>query len=164
MPKITSLPKAASITVDDIVPIVHNGDNYGVTMDVMKDFFRDSTLALFDAIDDSDQNINEGSAGVEDGASYAIVFLTKRGVFAHKRVMSGTSDTYFADFPRKNDFMIGGAVRTDRAYFCMSDKEIYYYGNTLVSIFDTVRINAMTEDEFANLQNPIEGAFYATYE
>lgn len=38
------------------------------------------------------------------------------------------------------------------------------YKTTMAQLRDFFSINAMTEEEFNNLQNPIEGAFYATYE
>jgi hypothetical protein len=60
--------------------------------------------------------------------------------------------------------MNGDNVRRDKVFFNLNDKELYVFDGDLHNIFDTVRINAMTEEEFNNLQNPIEGAFYATYE
>lgn len=163
--KISELGELSEFYGGESIPLVSSGANYRATMGSMKEYFKDSTLVVFDEIVDSEITPNSGTSEKEDGVTLTIVYLSKRKIFAQKRVKEGFNDTYFANFPRKDDYMVDDHVRPDRVFFNIQDKEIYVaYGDTLGSVFNVVRINAMTEDEFSNLTNPIEGAFYATYE
>lgn len=164
MAKISKLPLLISPAVDDLIPVVHNDDNYAVLAATLKGFFQDSTLVIFDEIDDATPTLIEGDSGYEEGYTYAVVYLTKKKTFAMRRSKEGVNTTYFSDFSRKSDFITYGVVRSDRVFFNIEDKELYVFNGSLHNLFDTVRINAMTEEEFENLENPIEGAFYATYE
>ena len=163
--KISELERITTFTGEEIVPVVSNLTNKAALLSSLKIYFKDSSLVLFEEIDDTDASIIEGFSGEEDDTSYAIVYLSKKKVFANRRRKEGAYDTYFSEFTAKSDYMMGGAIRADRAFFNIQDKEIYVtYGDALGSIFNVVRINAMTEEELENLENPIEGAFYATYE
>ena len=162
--KISSLERLSTFSVEDVVPIVHNGGNFAATMASLKEYFRDSTLILFDDIDAAEVEITPGDSGFEEGFEYAIVYMPYNKAFAKRRHQNGVVDYYFSDFEDKEDYMTDDVVRTDKVFFCLANKDIYTYNGELRNIFDTVRINAMTEEEFNNLTNPIEGAFYATYE
>lgn len=162
--KISELDELTTLTGGESAPVVYDGGNFRVTLSTLKEYFRDSSLVPFDAVDNTDAEVVQGSSGEEEGVEYAIVYLSKKSVFARRRRKTGTADSYFSEFTRKDDFMIDSAVRTDKVFFCLADKELYVQDGFLRNIFDTVRINAMTEEELENLEHPIEGAFYATYE
>ena len=164
--KISELTELSNFTGTELFPLVSHGTNYSATMDSMKEYFKDSALVLFDEIDDStDTPVSGGTPQDEDGVTLAMVFLTKRGTFAQRRRKDGANDAYFSDFPRQEDYLTdSGTPRTDKVFFCFADKCFYVQDGSLRNIFDTVRINVMTEEELENLEHPIEGALYATYE
>ena len=162
--KISQLEKINAFTGEEIVPLVANKVNKSALLASLKEYFRDSTLVVFDEIDDTDAEPINNSSGEEEGATYAIVYLSRKKKFVNRRSKPDTINYYFTEFSGKEDYMIDGSVRTDKVFFNAADKEMYIYNGSLHNLFDTVRINAMTEEEFNNLTNPIEGAFYATYE
>lgn len=162
--KISQLGLVTRFAGKELVPIAVPGANRAASLEMLKEYFRDSTLCVFDDIDASvPSSVSDLPHSEEDGALFNIVYLSKRNIFAERKTLNGTS-TYTTSFTRADDFMLDGKVRTDRAFLDVSTKNFYVYNGQLINILDTVRINAMTEEEFENLKNPIEGAFYATYE
>lgn len=160
--KISQLPIAKQLDGTESVPLLKSGGNPRATLGDLREYFRDSTLVIFDGFDEADRVANVENSR-EDGAVFDIVYLTNQQIFAERKT-KGDSKLYSTAFTRSTDYMDGVNVRTDRVFFNAADKELYVFNGDLRNIFDTVRINAMTEEEFNNLQNPIEGAFYATYE
>ena len=163
--KISNMPRIEAFEGDEIVPLVKNGSNYAATFDALREYFKDSSLVIFSEIDDSNpevlNNPLEGYYPFRD-----IVYLPSKKAFVERAEYRGETAmrVYTTAFSRRTDYMDGDNVRTDRVFFCAADKEIYAFNGSLHNLFDTVRINAMTEEEFSKLENPIEGAFYATYE
>lgn len=164
--KISNMPRIEAFEGDEISPLVKNGSNYAATFDALREYFRDSSLVIFDAIDDVENPYVSDEPFEGDYLIRGIVYLSSVGIFVErvKRAVASRDYYYSSSFTRRNDYMAGTNVRRDRVFFNTSDKELYVFNGALHNIFDTVRINAMTEEEFNNLQNPIEGAFYATYE
>ena len=171
---ISQLIEETTFSGNEKLPLaIGQSSNRSARLAVLKDYFRDSTLVVFDAISDATpQSVSDLPFTRQEGAVYEIIYLTSRKVFVESMYYSGQY-SYTTNFLRWNDYMsstlVDGVavktVRSDKAFLNLADKELYTYDyNHLHNIFDTVRINAMTEEELENLENPIEGAFYATYE
>lgn len=163
MAKISDLTRIAELSGKEVFPLAVSGSNRGVEADALKEYFRDSSLAIFDGFVNDSVTVLDGTADTSSG-NIRIVYLTVIGRFVMEKTMEGYAPSYYKDFSRVGDFMTGDIVRADRVFFNIEDKELYVYNGSLHNLFDTVRINAMTEEEFENLTNPIEGAFYATFE
>ena len=161
--KISELLVTSQIDGTEYVPLLKRGGNPRTTLADLKEYFRDSTLAIFEEVDNSDTFVLLLPFEREEGATFDIVYKAKDKAFVERKTTaSGVGYTHA--YTRSTDYMDGLNVRTDRVFFNAADKELYVFNGDLRNIFDTVRINAMTEDEFNKLENPIEGAFYATYE
>lgn len=164
--KISDLSVTSQFDGTESVPLLQGGSNPRTTLADLKEYFRDSSLVIFNAIDDV---VNPTVSSEPFGEEYPIrqvVYLSSIGSFVERvrRTMTGRDTYYSSSFSRSSDYMDGDNVRRDKVFFNLSDKELYVFNGDLRNIFDTVRINAMTEEEFNKLENPIEGAFYATYE
>lgn len=163
--KISNMPRIEAFEGNEIAPLVKNGSNYAATFDALREYFKDSSLVIFSEIDDSNPEVLnkplEGYYPFRD-----IVYLPSRKAFVERGEFRGETSVrvYTIAFNRSTDYMDGDNVRTDRVFFCAADKEIYAFNGSLHNLFDTVRINVMTEEELENLENPIEGAIYATLE
>lgn len=166
--KISALKSASQVQDDAVFPIVQGNDNYQVTMEVLKEYFKDSMIVLFDAVDNTNYipsaNIIQGTATPEDGATIETVYVKYMNDFLQKKTMANGYVYYYTVLPNASDFKDGG-IRQDKLFFSVKDKSFFVYnGSALVNILDSVRIHAMTEEDFENLENPQEGSFYATYE
>ena len=161
--KISELETASQITDDTIVPIVIQEGNRKITLSELKQYFRDSSLVIFDGFDDSKNIIPiVGFSSKEYDSIIEIVFANN--TFLQKKTIQGHEPSYYTEFPTKNDYIINEQVRSDRVFFCVQDKCLYIFNNGLYNILNYIKINAMSEDEFNNITNPIEGGFYAIYE
>lgn len=166
--KISALESASQVKDDALFPIVQDSGNYKVTMEVLKEYFKDSTIVLFDAVDNTNYipsaNIIQGAATPEDGATIETVYVKYMNDFLQKKTMANGYVYYYTVLPNASDFKDGG-IRQDKLFFSVKDKSFFVYnGSALVDILDSVRIHVLTEEELENLQNPIEGAIYATLE
>lgn len=166
--KISSLGSASQVNDDAVFPIVQNSANYKVTMEVLKEYFKDSTIVLFDAVDNTNYipaaNIIQGTATPEDGATIETVYVKYMNDLLQKKTMADGYVYYYTVLPNASDYKDGG-IRQDKLFFSVKDKSFFVYnGSALVNILDSVRIHVLTEEELENLQNPIEGAIYATLE
>lgn len=163
--KISEMQSVTFVSGTEEVPLGVTGGNRKASLAFLRGYFKDSNLCVFEEFDNSSVTLVNGTASEEDGADLSIVYLTQRKIFALRKTITGFTPTYYSEFMGKDGYMDDGKVRTDRVFFCVSDKVLYIYnGSDLFDMFDSIRINAMTEEEFENLENPIEGAFYATYE
>lgn len=161
--KISDLSPTSQFDGTESVPLLQGGGNPRTTLADLKEYFRDSTLVIFEEVDNSDALLFLLPFEREEGATFDIVYKVKDKAFVERKT-TASGVGYTRAYTRSTDYMDGLNVRTDRVFFNAADKELYVFDGDLHNIFDTVRINAMTEEEFNNLQNPIEGAFYATYE
>ena len=137
-------------------------------MKVLKEYFKDSTIVLFDAVDNTNYipaaNIIQGTATPEDGATIETVYVKYMNDFFQKKTMANGYVYYYTVLPNESDYKDGG-IRQDKLFFSVKDKSFFVYnGVALVDLFGSVRIHVLTEEELENLQNPIEGAIYATLE
>lgn len=171
--KISELAQATSFSGVERIPMAVEGGNRSATLSVLKEYFKDSSLCIFYDIDHTENvDITDEplDASSETYAFIDVVFVSSKNIFA-ERYMDSSGRRYFSTtFTRWQDFLEVNAntgtkeVRRDKVFFNLSDKELYTFNGSLQSIFNSIRINAMTEEEFSKLENPIEGAFYATYE
>lgn len=162
--KMGDMPWATYLSGEESIPMLQNGSNPRATLSMLKEYFHDSSLVIFDKVDDNaSPNVSSNILTREEGATFSIVYLISRKAFMECKLYQGVK-YYSTTFTSSEDYMHEGTPRTDRVFFCVEDKGIYIYNGELKSVLESVRIHAMTEDELANLENPIEGAFYATYE
>lgn len=161
--KFSELGLITSFSGKEIVPMAYLGTNPAATLEALKTYMSDSALQFFARIIDTNVPVGEAQPDLTEG-EIAIVYLSYHKTFALEKTVSGAS-SYHATFPSRDNYMEGAQLpRTDRVFFCMEDKQMYIYTTAMVNIFSTFRINAMTEEDFENLENPQEGNFYATYE
>lgn len=160
--KISELDFQSSFQGDEDILLAVNDSNKRTDLDTLKRFFGDSACKVFSEVITDDVTVINGAPSEEDNAIIDIVYLTTKRKFVARKTQTIVS--YFDTYAELNEFMHEGTPRTDRVFFCVEDKGIYIYNGELKSVLESVRIHAMTEDELANLENPIEGAFYATYE
>lgn len=164
--KISELTALTTVTGQEMLPLSVNGSNKRATLQTLKPYFRDSTMMMFaDVVDGALENVSTGTPAEEEGAVLDVIYAKRRKIFFLRKTLNGTF-SYFTEWATKAEYMDGNnRVRTDRVFFCTDDKHIYIYnGASLVDLFDSVRIHVLTEEELENLQNPIEGAIYATLE
>lgn len=161
--KFSKLGLITSFTGKEIVPMAYLGTNPAATLEALKTYMADSALQFFARIITTAVPIGGAMPDLTEG-EIAIVYLSYYKAFALEKTVSGAS-SYYVTFPSRDNYMEGTqSPRTDRVFFCMEDKQMYIYTTAMVNIFSTFRINAMTEEDFENLENPQEGSFYATYE
>lgn len=168
--KISELTQTATFSGSERVPMAVSGGNRSATMAVLKEYFKDSTLVLFNEIDD-DPDPSPSEEAYTDGVVFGVVYLPSVKAFAEKRKISGRNYYTYA-MARSEDYQttkkVDGVnvreVRQDKVFFNFDNKELYTFNGSLQSIFDSIRINVMTEEELERLENPIEGAIYATLE
>lgn len=164
--KISDLESPTELKSSAVVPILQDGDNFKVDFNTLKAFFADSTIVFFDAVDDA-KGVNpnlQGKPTPETGAVIEIVYLSNYNNFLARKTLKGNK-TYFVDFDGIENYIMNGKIRTDKVFLCLSNKSLYLYdGSKLADIFASIRIHVLTEEELENLQNPIEGAIYATLE
>lgn len=165
--KFSELGLITSFTGKEIVPMAYLGTNPAATLEALKTYMADSALQFFARIIDTFVPAGGGMPDLTEG-ELSIVYLSYYKAFALEKTVAGTSSYHFL-FAGKDNYMEGteGAQspRQDRVFFNTDDKHIYIYnGSALVDLFDSVRIHVLTEEELENLQNPIEGAIYATLE
>ena len=162
--KFSQLGLITSFTGAEIVPMAYLEKNSAATLEALKTYMSDSALQFFSHIITTAVPIGGAMPDLTEG-EIAIVYLSYYKAFALEKTVSGAS-SYYVTFPSCDNYMEGTqSPRTDRVFFSTTDKHLYIYnGAALVDLFDSVRIHVMTEEELNNLQNPIEGAIYATYE
>lgn len=162
--KFSQLGLITSFTGAEIVPMAYLEKNSAATLEALKTYMSDSALQFFSHIITTAVPIGGAMPDLTEG-EIAIVYLSYYKAFALEKTVSGAS-SYYVTFPSCDNYMEGTqSPRTDRVFFSTTDKHLYIYnGAALVDLFDSVRIHVMTEDELNNLQNPIEGAIYATLE
>ena len=166
--KISELTELSVFTGTELLPLVSQGTNYSATMDSMKEYFKDSTLVLFDEFDDSSEIMTIGSTPQdEQDVLLSIVFMTKHGKFTQRRRKEGANDTYFTDFPRRNDYMtpmspLLSTPRTDKVFFCLADRSQYTWDGS--NMFDPYTPIVLTQEEFDALATKDENRTYYIYE
>lgn len=164
--KISELQIAQDIDGSEYVPLLKAGGNPRVSLNTLKEFFKDSGLAVFDSFDDVAvfPSTVTGEPSEEEGAVIELVYLTRHDTFLYRKIVSDGSPSYYTGYSSQGNYMNGRVPRTDRVFYCITDRGLYSYNGAMKDLFDTVRINVMTEEELENLENPIEGAIYATLE
>lgn len=175
---ISSLTELTSFSGNEKLPLaIGTASNAAARLSVLKEYFRDSSLVIFDEIDDSElESLSDEVLTDIDMSFRHVVYLTTRKVFAERRTyIRGGNRRFFAystNFNRWQDYLVEQTVngvtkketRQDRAFLNLEDKELYTFNGSLNNLFDSVRIVTMTEEEFNNIQHPIEGAIYGIFE
>lgn len=165
--KFSQLVLITSFTGAEIVPMAYLEKNSAATLEALKTYMADSALQFFARIITTAVPVGGLMPDLTEG-EIAIVYLSYYRTFALEKTVRGAS-SYYLTFTSKDNYMEGTegtqTPRTDRVFFNTDDKHLYIYnGSALVDLFDSVRIHVLTEEELENLQNPIEGAIYATLE
>lgn len=133
MAKISDLTQITQLSGKEVFPLAVSGSNRGVEANALKEYFRDSSLAIFDGIVNDSVTVLDGTADTSSG-NIRIVYLTVIGRFVMEKTMEGYAPSYYKDFSRVGDFMIGDIVRADRVFFNIEDRLFYMYiGTTLTS-------------------------------
>lgn len=168
--KVSQLGLLTRFAGKELVPLAVPNANRAALLEVLKEYFKDSTLVVFNEVDDT-PNPSPSEEAYTDGEVIGIVYLTAVKAFAEKVLISGRYYYSYA-FTRPTDYQtttnVEGVnvreVRGDKVFYCIGNKRIYTYNGELRDAIESVQIYVMTEDELANLTNPVEGAFYATFE
>jgi hypothetical protein len=162
--KISNLELISSFDGDESVPIVSDLTNKRALMSDMKEFFRDSTLVMFDDFDDTNEVPIAGSTDVnEEGVTLSIVFMTNRNTFAMRRRKEGAMDSYFSHFNRWKDYKNENMTpRTDKVFFCLSNRSQYTFVDG--KMHDPYTPILLTQDEFDALETKDENRTYYIYE
>ena len=133
MAKISELPILGQGTDSDVLPILHEDNNYGVTLDTLKRYFFSGSLMLFQGIVTANVTVTTGSPTEENGAVIDIVYLSTKKAFAARKTISG-SVSYFSTFDGYDNYMGTTAPRTDRLFYNTEDRLFYMYiGTNLTS-------------------------------
>ena len=126
------------------VPILQHGGNPRATLVDLREYFRDSTLVIFDAFDDTQPLPLNFPIQKEEGATYDIVYLTKRKIFAERKT-KGDSTLYSTAFTRSTDYQ-DTEVRTDKVFFCIETRDNYTYdGATLIGTLALIEPTEVTD-------------------
>lgn len=162
--KISELELISSFDGDESVPIVSDLTNKRALMSDMKEYFRDSTLLLFDEFDDSSAvPVPGGTPQDEEGVTLEIVFMTKRNTFAQRRRKEGANDVYFSSFPRLYDYLTERFMpRTDKVFFCLANRSQYTFVDG--TMHDPYTPILLTQEEFDALETKDENRTYYIYE
>lgn len=163
--KITELPLRSpnDMSGKEVVPFSILGATFGATLESLQTYFGDSALQFFSRIIDGYVSVGGQAPDVSEGI-IEVVYLTYYKAFMLAKTVNGFT-SYYPAFDQAKHYMNGSEVRTDKIFFCGADKLLYIFnGASLVDVFSSIRIHVMTEDELANLTNPIEGAIYGTLE
>ncbi len=162
--KISDLDELSEFNGAESVPLVISGTNYRATMGSMKEYFRDSTLVLFDEFDDSTSALVPGDTPQdEEGVTLDIVFMTKRNTFAQRRRKEGANDVYFSHFPRLYDYLTANLMpRTDKVFFCLDNRSQYTFVDG--KMHDPYTPIILTQEEFDALETKDENRTYYIYE
>lgn len=185
--KISALTRLRELNGGELVLVAYNGDNYAVPVSVIKEYATDGNAQdyalVFTKVEDGFKNLINGKPTEESGATIDIVYLSYHSAFVARKLI-GSASSYYTDWLSKGNYYDGTSIRMDTVYICLADTYIYVYnGSKLFSpskesfkslegkftgLDKEVKIKssiyAMTEEDFKDLQDPEEGAFYATYE
>ena len=140
------MPLATYLSGEESIPMLQNGSNPRATLSMLKEYFHDSSLVIFDAVDNNTSpNVFNTILSREEGATFSIVYLTSRKAFMECKLYQGVK-YYSTIFTSSEDYMADGVVRADRVFFCVEDKGIYIWreGN----LYDPYKPIVMTEEEF----------------
>lgn len=145
--KISDLSVTSQFDGNESVPLLKGGSNPRTTLADLKEYFRDSSLVIFSAIDNA---INPTVSSEPFGEDYPIrnvVYLSSIGSFVErvKRTMTGRDTYYSSSFSRSSDFMDGEEVRRDRVFFNTSDKLSYTFSEEgLISTMNVIEPTLVT--------------------
>lgn len=132
--KISALLVTSQFDGTESVPLLQGGSNLRATLANLKEYFRDSSLVIFDEVDDSVVSVSSNPNQDESGATYAIVYLTKNNVFAERKTTS-TGSVYTTNFKRSKDYELNDGNVNKKVYLSTLDNEFFIYdGNKLRGI------------------------------
>ena len=171
---ISALTELDSFSGNEKLPLaIGMASNRSAKLSALREYFKDSTLCTIDYIVEHGGEVIDEV--VDSATTRDIVYASDLQLIVEQCVVKSTRppatyEYYTTNFTRWEDYLAINEetgkkeIRQDRVFFNKGDKELYTFNGELNNLFDSVRINAMTEEEFNNLEYPIEGAFYATYD
>lgn len=131
--KFSELGLITQFTGKEIVPMAYLGTNPAATLEALKTYMSDSALQFFAHVVGTSVTLNDTTPDMTEGR-FAIVYLTQHRTFALEKTVSGAS-SYYTKFAGADNYLVHGTteVRTDRVFFCASDKQMYTYNGTSLS-------------------------------
>lgn len=171
--KISELELSTSFSGSERIPMAVGGGNKSTSISALREYFKDSTLCVIDGIIDFAGIVDDSV--ISTATFREIVYVSELRLIVEEASIRlerpPVMNTYYTtNFNRWEDYLVVNEetgrkeIRQDRVFFNNEDKELYTFNGELNNLFDTVRINTMTEEEFNNLQHPIEGAIYGIFE
>ncbi len=160
--KITDLTSKEVFDGNEAVPMTSNGAPRKATLSALKEYFHDSSLVIFDEVDNAENpTIGDAALSPESGAVFAVVYLTQKKQFVHRKQLGGTT-LYSSVFSANTDYMADGAVRGDKVFFCVADQSIYVWDKDM--LIDPYKPIVLTQEEYDALETKDESRTYYIYE
>lgn len=146
--KISELSVTSQFDGTESVPLLKSGGNPRTTLADLKEYFRDSTLAIFEEVDNSDAFLMLLPFEREEGATFDIVYKVKDKAFVERKT-TASGVGYTRAYTRSTDYMDGLNVRSDRVFFNLVEQRLYTWdGSALTDPYAPI---VLTQAEYDNL-------------
>lgn len=130
--KISELSVTIQFDGSESVPLLKSGGNPRTTLADLKEYFRDSTLAIFEEVDNSDALLMLLPFEREEGATFDIVYKVKDQEFVERKT-TASGVGYTRAYTRSTDYMDGVNVRTDRVFFNLAEQRLYTWDGSALT-------------------------------
>ena len=149
--KISQLGLVTRFAGKELVPLAVPGANRAASLEMLREYFKDSTLVVFNEVDDT-PSPSPSEDAYTDGEVVGIVYLTAVKAFAEKVLISGRYYYSYA-FTRPTDYQtttnVEGVnvreVRGDKVFFNTSDKLSYtFIEEGLISTMNVIEPTLVT--------------------
>ena len=175
---ISALTELTSFSGNEKVPLaIGMASNRSARLSYLREYFKDSTVVAFYDIDYSEvYDVGDETLYDEENSLKDVVYVATKKIFAERKTKASSDGnntySYSTKFNRWEDFLevvdVEGVskkvVRSDKVFFNTSNGAMYTFNGELNNFLDSVKIITMTEEEFGNIQHPIEGAIYGIFE
>lgn len=124
--KISAIPEIGAINGDENLLLGVTGGNKRISTKRFKEeYIGESITQIFAEKISGIVPVMDGIATPEEGATIDIVFLTDMNRFASRKTIDGTS-SYLDQWNGRDNYQTeDNKIRTDRVFFCTSDKGQY---------------------------------------
>lgn len=124
--KISAIPEIGAINGDENLLLGVTGGNKRISTKRFKEeYIGESVTQIFAEKISGIVSVMDGIATPEEGATIDIVFLTDMNRFASRKTIDGTS-SYLDQWNGRDNYQTeDNKIRTDRVFFCTSDKGQY---------------------------------------
>lgn len=130
--KISELQIVNNIDGTEYVPLLKSGGNPRATLADLKEYFRDSTLAIFEEVDNSDTFVLLFPFEREEGATFDIVYKAKDKAFVERKT-TASGVGYTRAYTSSTDYMEGVNVRSDRVFFNLAEQRLYTWDGSALT-------------------------------